>query len=309
MRKCKDCQRWLPADAYSSGSNWMQCKKCKAHQVLLRAHERRGDYDTALRFEADGRFRWFQDYKKFIAQAQAVLNADVTAARQQESQRARLDADYCASQKDRWDSLPLNDHLEPFTSRDVAAEDAKYSAAQREARRMDPERERAKERAKRAKNPDLYKALNQKSSAQRRTKRANTQTVPLDIVWLEHDGRCNICGEKCDSAWWHLDHIVPLAAGGEHSVRNCAPAHPYCNLHKGARTNDMIDVDWLRVTRPVWEASDAAKRMREHKSAPCGTVQRYWKGCRCDACRKARRSHAQERRGRAKSRSGTKPTL
>jgi 5-methylcytosine-specific restriction endonuclease McrA len=33
----------------------------------------------------------------------------------------------------------------------------------------------------------------------------------------------------------HLDHIVPLARGGEHSYANTQPAHPTCNRRKGAK--------------------------------------------------------------------------
>lgn len=32
-----------------------------------------------------------------------------------------------------------------------------------------------------------------------------------------------------------LDHVVPLARGGEHSYRNVKLAHPLCNSRKGAK--------------------------------------------------------------------------
>jgi 5-methylcytosine-specific restriction endonuclease McrA len=34
---------------------------------------------------------------------------------------------------------------------------------------------------------------------------------------------------------FHVDHVVPLARGGEHSYANTQPACPPCNMSKGAR--------------------------------------------------------------------------
>jgi 5-methylcytosine-specific restriction endonuclease McrA len=73
--------------------------------------------------------------------------------------------------------------------------------------------------------------------------RLRTATVecfdPIEV--LERDGwRCHLCGGKTpkrlrgtyeDSAP-ELDHIVPLAAGGEHSRRNTACACRKCNIAK-----------------------------------------------------------------------------
>lgn len=73
-----------------------------------------------------------------------------------------------------------------------------------------------------------------------------TQTVerfdPLEV--LERDGwRCHICGVNtpkrlrgtyADNAP-ELDHIIPLAAGGEHSRRNTACACRKCNIKKSDR--------------------------------------------------------------------------
>lgn len=61
---------------------------------------------------------------------------------------------------------------------------------------------------------------------------------------FERDGwRCGICGEPVDPnlKWpdeWSasLDHVLPLAAGGWHTVDNTQCAHLICNIRKGART-------------------------------------------------------------------------
>lgn len=44
-------------------------------------------------------------------------------------------------------------------------------------------------------------------------------------VFERHGGICHISGRKITAAdTWDLDHIVPLADGGEHRERNLAPA-------------------------------------------------------------------------------------
>lgn len=47
--------------------------------------------------------------------------------------------------------------------------------------------------------------------------------------------RCHLCKRKVNPADIHLDHIIPLSAGGTHTADNLAVAHAECNLRKGAR--------------------------------------------------------------------------
>lgn len=49
------------------------------------------------------------------------------------------------------------------------------------------------------------------------------------------DGRCHICGEYPDPDDLHLDHVIPLSLGGDHSRENLRVACARCNLSKGAR--------------------------------------------------------------------------
>ena len=70
---------------------------------------------------------------------------------------------------------------------------------------------------------------------------------PLEV--LERDGwRCHICGISTpkklrgtfDDRAPELDHIVPLAVGGEHSRRNTACACRKCNIEKGSRPLEQL---------------------------------------------------------------------
>ena len=46
-------------------------------------------------------------------------------------------------------------------------------------------------------------------------------------------GLCVVCRIRLDK--YHLDHIIPLAAGGEHSDKNVQLLCPLCNLSKSAK--------------------------------------------------------------------------
>jgi 5-methylcytosine-specific restriction endonuclease McrA len=71
----------------------------------------------------------------------------------------------------------------------------------------------------------------------------------------EMEWRCHICGAltlKQMRGTTHLlapeiDHVVPLARGGEHTYANTACAHRRCNQAKGARL-------LLRHTSEPWAA-------------------------------------------------------
>lgn len=52
-------------------------------------------------------------------------------------------------------------------------------------------------------------------------------------VWDEEFGICGICGTTADMNDWHLDHIIPLSRGGQHTRNNVQVSHPKCNLSKG----------------------------------------------------------------------------
>jgi 5-methylcytosine-specific restriction endonuclease McrA len=73
------------------------------------------------------------------------------------------------------------------------------------------------------------------SAARRARKRGQfVEKVYRSKVLRLHSGRCGICGDPVDPTDFHVDHVIPLARGGEHSYANTQPAHPPCNLRKAA---------------------------------------------------------------------------
>lgn len=74
----------------------------------------------------------------------------------------------------------------------------------------------------------------QKYEAVRRALRkgATVELVDRDVVLANYVGRCGWCSEPVDPANFHVDHIVALVHGGEHSYANTQPVHPACNYQK-----------------------------------------------------------------------------
>lgn len=101
----------------------------------------------------------------------------------------------------------------------------------------DRERRLARSRAFRAAHPGYlrrWRAANpEKRRAWRKVRRANRGKKIREYFGKLQRGRCAICREKLGSET-HIDHIMPLALGGQNRRSNlqltCAP----CNLSKGA---------------------------------------------------------------------------
>lgn len=63
---------------------------------------------------------------------------------------------------------------------------------------------------------------------------AHAEDVDRAVVWERDEGICGICGAAADPGDWHLDHVIPLARGGAHTMGNVQVSHPVCNMRKGA---------------------------------------------------------------------------
>lgn len=100
--------------------------------------------------------------------------------------------------------------------------------------RLNRERSMACSRAWRTANPDAYRECRARRRAQK-IAGALVEDVKRQVVWERDAGRCYLCGKKANPNDWHLEHIVPLSRGGEHSYRNVAVSHPACNYRKGTR--------------------------------------------------------------------------
>lgn len=124
-----------------------------------------------------------------------------------------------------------------------------YYAAYRDTHREQGKAHAAKQRADNPEGAKEYFRANRDKfrdlAARRRARERNAPVVERIYrakVWERDGGICHICGLPADPALWHLEHIIPLARGGEHSYRNVAVSHPICNAHKGCGRGIMRDI-------------------------------------------------------------------
>lgn len=80
-------------------------------------------------------------------------------------------------------------------------------------------------------------------------KAAHKENISLEVLYKRDNGTCYICGKLCryddyivrdgvfiaGDYYPSIDHVVPLAAGGEHSYSNVRLAHRICNSIKSAK--------------------------------------------------------------------------
>jgi 5-methylcytosine-specific restriction endonuclease McrA len=133
----------------------------------------------------------------------------------------------------------------------------RISAQRRSARAENPEPERVYRRQRYEKNRDKFRAqrlknyrerehlriANQIGSARRKARllAAFVEDVDPRVVFERADGVCGICSKPVDrESNWEVDHVVPLARGGEHSYANTQLAHRKCNRAKGARVDGQV---------------------------------------------------------------------
>jgi 5-methylcytosine-specific restriction endonuclease McrA len=93
-------------------------------------------------------------------------------------------------------------------------------------------------------NPDKKRAARDPEgmlldAARRRARKhdAFVEDVPFDFIVLRDLGACGICNQQILDNDIHLDHIIPLAAGGTHERSNVQLAHATCNLRKFTSVN------------------------------------------------------------------------
>ena len=61
-------------------------------------------------------------------------------------------------------------------------------------------------------------------------------------IFADHRGACHICGDVINGVRepWDIDHVIPLALGGDDEPSNMAPAHARCHRGPGGKTSADI---------------------------------------------------------------------
>jgi HNH endonuclease len=78
---------------------------------------------------------------------------------------------------------------------------------------------------------------------------AFVEDVDPAVLHARDVGRCGICRDPVSFECMHVDHVVPITRGGEHSYANTRAAHAVCNIWKRARLDSELDYSTLPVDR------------------------------------------------------------
>lgn len=100
----------------------------------------------------------------------------------------------------------------------------------------------------RLKRPEVYETSLRAVHRRRANAMGNGhEPYTTDDVLNEYGFICHICYEEIDldaprrsgvDGWergLHLDHVIPIAAGGADTLKNVLPAHALCNMTKGKK--------------------------------------------------------------------------
>jgi len=83
-------------------------------------------------------------------------------------------------------------------------------------------------------DPVKLKARQRRKNRAKKARQRNAFVEHVEgyIVFELDEGICGICSDPILEDF-HVDHIIPLSRGGEHSYANVQAAHPRCNIKKG----------------------------------------------------------------------------
>lgn len=111
----------------------------------------------------------------------------------------------------------------------------------RDSYRKDPQRrQQSSKRARRkliARDPEAYRLTRRVEAAVRRSRKRGAIVGIVDYarIRVRDKMRCHLCRLKVKPKQLEFDHVIPLAAGGEHSEANIAVSHARCNRSKNAK--------------------------------------------------------------------------
>lgn len=103
--------------------------------------------------------------------------------------------------------------------------------------KTDPVENRRRVREWALANPERARELHRASQNAREARKRGqfVEVVDPQVVWERDEGICGICHLPAERDDFHVDHVIPLSKGGEHSYANTQVSHPPCNLRKGAK--------------------------------------------------------------------------
>jgi 5-methylcytosine-specific restriction endonuclease McrA len=89
-------------------------------------------------------------------------------------------------------------------------------------------------------NPDAANSKTRNYVSRKRNAEGTHTSQDIAVLLVKQNGKCKACGVDV-TAGYHVDHIVALACGGTNWPSNLQILCPTCNMSKGAKDYE----DWL----------------------------------------------------------------
>lgn len=235
---CRSCQQskalhFFTKDKSKRGGTNTQCLECHQQEEALRRASRPAkpkviSLKTRLRQLHDRLQRWRKTNQKIITRHRE----EKRKKREEVQRRQRFIENPESVREKRRKAAALLRQRDPERVR------ATLKRCLQKRHQERPEQERAIHQAKKAKKPELYKAIRQTAVERRR---ARTLNDPLNDFthkqWLEiqiaQNHRCCYCGKRRKGKLTQ-DHITPFSRGGSHTLHNIIGACLSCNSKKNA---------------------------------------------------------------------------
>lgn len=84
-------------------------------------------------------------------------------------------------------------------------------------------------------NPEFHRAQQATRRARKKGNGGKHTQADINRIYAEQEGRCKVCAADFLETGYHVDHVVPLAAGGSNGPENLQLLCPTCNVRKGAK--------------------------------------------------------------------------
>lgn len=224
QKRCSKCKRWLPLSEYAnnrSASDGLQvmCNECRKSYYDL---DKKRSYNR----------KYVDNNRERVIEYQRQYREAHPEAKEQAAERSRRHY-----QNNKEEHLEQGRRWHEDNPEKVRRSQRDYYYRNKEAR-LENRRRWARE------NPD--KVAQQNETRRAREAGAAVEEINYKRIYKRDRDICYLCGRKVKKTERHLDHVVPLSRGGPHSEDNIRVTHARCNLMKGTKLVEELDLEAFR---------------------------------------------------------------
>lgn len=240
QKRCSKCKRWLPVsefykDRKRTDGLRSQCKGCERDYAAQNA-DRIANYQRRYRDEnadrlAENRKRWADEHREELL-----------------------------AKKRHYNRLPqVIERMKGIRRRHYEENKERYQKNSDRWKEQNPDKVQRYKMAWKERNPQQviesrarYNREHRETTIawtqRRRARRAGVVVGEVDYkrVWKREKGICYLCGRPVAEGDIHYDHVVPLSRGGAHSEDNVRVTHARCNIKKGTKLVEELDLESFR---------------------------------------------------------------